>query len=134
MVINFAAGPAKLPEEVLAQVQEELINYNGTGMSVMEMSHRGGAYTKIHEDAIKSCRELLNVPDNYKILLMSGGGTGQFAAVCMNLMLPNGKADYAVTGSWSAKAYKEAQKYGTANLVFPKPAIHNNLRSEGLET
>lgn len=71
-----------------------------------------------------------NVPDNYKILLMSGGGTGQFAAVCMNLMLPNGKADYAVTGSWSAKAYKEAQKYGTANLVFPKPAKFTTIADQ----
>ncbi|KAG5669867.1 hypothetical protein PVAND_000158 [Polypedilum vanderplanki] len=121
MVINFAAGPAKLPDEVLKEVQQELLDYNGTGMSVMEMSHRGAVYTKIHEDAIKSIRELLNVPDNYKVLLMQGGGTGQFSAVCMNLIGRTGSADYIVTGSWSLKAYKEASKYGTANLVFPKP-------------
>ncbi|XP_070505648.1 probable phosphoserine aminotransferase [Chironomus tepperi] len=121
MVINFAAGPAKLPEEVLKEVQQELTNYNNTGMSIMEMSHRGSVYLKINDDAMKSCRELLKVPDNYKILFMQGGGTGQFAAVCMNLMGKTGNADYAVTGSWSLKAYKEAQKYGTPNLVFPKP-------------
>ncbi|KAL7022725.1 hypothetical protein ACKWTF_012361 [Chironomus riparius] len=121
MVINFAAGPAKLPEEVLKEVQQELTDYNNTGMSIMEMSHRGSVYLKINEDAMKSCRELLKVPENYKILLMQGGGSGQFAAVCMNLMGKTGSADYAVTGTWSWKAYKEAQKYGNANLVFPKP-------------
>ncbi|CAO1439601.1 unnamed protein product [Diamesa hyperborea] len=122
MVINFAAGPAKLPEEVLLEVQNDLINYGNTGMSVMEMSHRGSTYLKIHEETIKNCRELLNVPDNYKILLMPGGGTGMFSAVCMNLIGKTGTADYAVTGSWSAKAAKEATKYGKVNLVFPKLA------------
>lgn len=121
MVLNFAAGPAKLPDEVLKEVQAELLNYKGTEMSVMEMSHRGSTYLKIHDEAIQSCRELLNIPDNYKVLLMTGGGTGQFAAVCMNLLGRTGTADYAVTGSWSAKAFKEAQKYGKPNLVFPKP-------------
>ncbi|CRK87193.1 CLUMA_CG000998, isoform A [Clunio marinus] len=106
--------------KVLLQVQNQLLDYGGSGMSVMEMSHRGATYLKIHEDVIKRCRDILKVPDNYKILLMPGGGTGQFSAVAMNLMGKTGCADYAVTGAWSAKAFKEAQKYGKANLVFPK--------------
>jgi len=120
MVINFAAGPAKLPEEVLLEVQQNLINCNGTGISVMEMSHRSSNYAKIQEAAINDLRELLNIPDNYKVLLMQGGGTGQFAAVCLNLIGRTGVADYVVTGSWSAKAAKEAQQYGKVNLVLPK--------------
>lgn len=122
MVINFAAGPAKLPEEVIAEVQKSLADYNGTGISVMEMSHRSPAYNTIHETAIKNLKEILNVPDNYKILLFQGGGTGMFAAVCMNLISRTGTADYIVTGSWSAKAAKEAAQYGKVNMVIPKAA------------
>ncbi|KAM7360263.1 phosphoserine aminotransferase [Cochliomyia hominivorax] len=120
MVINFAAGPAKLPEEVLKEVQQNLLNCNGSGISVMEMSHRSSTYDKIHKGAINTLRELLNVPDNYQILFMQGGGTGQFAAVCMNLIRRTGTADYAVTGTWSSKAAKEATQYGKVNLVLPK--------------
>ncbi|XP_058461390.1 probable phosphoserine aminotransferase [Malaya genurostris] len=122
MVINFGAGPAKLPREVLLEVQKDLVEYGASGMSVMEMSHRGTSYGKLHNDTIDLARELLKVPDNYKILLMQGGGTGLFAAVALNLIGRTGSADYLVTGSWSAKAAKEAAKYGKINQVVPKPA------------
>lgn len=121
MVINFGAGPAKLPPSVLLRMQAELINYGDTGMSVMEMSHRGGDYKKIHEHTQQMARNLLAVPENYEILFFQGGGTGLFAAICMNLMGKTGSADYIVTGSWSAKAAKEAEKYGKVNRVFAKP-------------
>jgi len=119
-VANFGAGPAKLPQEVLKNVQQELLNYNGSGISVMEMSHRSKDYENINNTAQETLRDLLKVPDNYKILFLQGGGTGMFAAVCMNLMGKTGKADYIVTGSWSAKAAKEAAKYGQVNMVIPK--------------
>lgn len=107
---------------MLEDVQRNLLNCNGSGISVMEMSHRFSTYGKIQKDAINALRELLNIPDNYKVLLMQGGGTGQFAAVCMNLIGRGrcGSADYAVTGRWSEKAAKEAAKYGKVNLVLPK--------------
>ncbi|XP_068155069.1 probable phosphoserine aminotransferase [Drosophila tropicalis] len=120
MVINFAAGPAKLPEEVLKEVQTNLLNCNGSGISVMEMSHRSSNYAKVQDAAIADLRELLNVPSNYKILLMQGGGTGQFAAVALNLIGITGTADYVITGSWSSKAAKEAAQYGKVNAVLPK--------------
>ncbi|CAG9836455.1 unnamed protein product [Diabrotica balteata] len=118
--LNFGAGPAKLPREVLEEVQKEFLSYQDSGMSLIEMSHRGKEYTKINKDSQAVIRELLNVPDNYKILLMQGGGCGAFAAVAMNLLNRTGTADYAVTGTWSDKAAKEASKYGNVNLVFPK--------------
>uniref|UniRef100_U5EWV5 Phosphoserine aminotransferase n=1 Tax=Corethrella appendiculata TaxID=1370023 RepID=U5EWV5_9DIPT len=127
MVINFAAGPAKLPEEVLEEVQKELIHYGNSGMSVMEMSHRGAQYLSLHDVAIKTVTELLNIPANYKVLFMQGGGTGLFAAVCMNLMGKTGVADYVVTGSWSSKAAKEAAKYGKVNMVIPKASKFVNI-------
>ncbi|KAF2879669.1 hypothetical protein ILUMI_26507 [Ignelater luminosus] len=119
--LNFGAGPAKLPLEVLEEVQNELLSYVASGMSIMEMSHRSKEYAKINKDAQNAVRELLNVPDNYKILFIQGGGTGAFAAVALNLINRTGTADYCVTGTWSAKAAKEATKYGKVNLVFPKP-------------
>jgi len=118
--LNFGAGPAKLPREVLEEVQREFLSFQDSGMSLIEMSHRGKEYTKINKDAQAIIRELLNVPDNYKILMMQGGGCGAFAAVAMNLINRTGTADYAVTGTWSGKAAKEAAKYGEVNLVFPK--------------
>lgn len=121
MVINFGAGPAKLPREVLLEVQKELVEHGSSGMSVMEMSHRGTSYMKLHNETVELARELLQVPDNYKVLLMQGGGTGLFAAVAMNLIGRTGTADYVVTGSWSAKAAKEATKYGKVNQVVAKP-------------
>lgn len=120
MVINFGAGPAKLPEEVLKEAQENTVNHYGTGISLMETSHRGPVYMSLNDEAINTLREIANVPDNYKILLMQGGGTGLFAAVCMNLMGRTGVADYIVTGTWSEKAAKEATKYGKVNEVYPK--------------
>uniref|UniRef100_A0A182MDJ7 phosphoserine transaminase n=1 Tax=Anopheles culicifacies TaxID=139723 RepID=A0A182MDJ7_9DIPT len=120
MVINFGAGPAKLPREVLCEVQQELVEHGTSGMSVMEMSHRGNAYVSLHNDTLALVKELLDVPDNYKILLMQGGGTGLFAAVAMNLIGKTGKADYIVTGSWSSMAAKEAARYGKINYAVPK--------------
>jgi len=121
-VINFAAGPAKLPEEVLGQAQKELTNYGTSGISVMEMSHRSSDFSKILNDCENSLRELLNVPDYYRVLFLQGGGSGQFAAIALNLLplKPSKSADYIITGSWSAKAAKEAEKYGTVNRVLPK--------------
>lgn len=121
-VINFSAGPAKLPTEVLERAQKEMLNYDGHGISVLELSHRSAAFTKILTKAENDLRELLNIPDNYKVIFKQGGGTGQFSAIPLNIMhmKPEGKADYIVTGSWSAKAAQEAEKYGKVNRVFPK--------------
>ncbi len=115
-VYNFSAGPACLPEEVLKQAAEEMLDYQGTGMSVMEMSHRSKAFDKIIKDAEADLRELMGIPENYKVLFLQGGATQQFAAIPMNLM-KNKVADYIVSGSWSKKAFKEAKLYGKANLL-----------------
>lgn len=119
--LNFGAGPAKLPLEVLEEVQNELLSYELSGMSIMEMSHRSKEYGKINKDAQTAVRELLNVPGNYKVLFIQGGGTGAFAAIAMNLLNRTGTADYCVTGTWSSKAAKEAEKYGEVRLAFPVP-------------
>ncbi len=115
-VYNFSAGPAVLPEEVLLEAAAEMLDYQGTGMSVMEMSHRSKAYQKIIDDAEKDLRELMNIPDNYKVLFLQGGAHLQFSMIPMNLM-KNKVADYIITGQWAKKAYAEAQKYGKANAV-----------------
>lgn len=115
-VYNFSAGPAVLPEEVLKEVADEMMDYNGTGMSVMEMSHRSAAFQEIIDTAEKDLRELMNIPDNYKVLFLQGGASQQFAMIPMNLM-KNRVADYIVTGQWAKKAYQEAQKYGKAVKV-----------------
>ena len=115
-VCNFSAGPAVLPEEVLMEAAAEMLDYKGTGMSVMEMSHRSKAYQQIIDEAEADLRELMNIPDNYKVLFLQGGASQQFAMIPMNLM-KNGVADYIVTGQWAKKAYQEAQKYGKANAV-----------------
>ena len=115
-VYNFSAGPAMLPEEVLKEIQAELLNYNNSGMSVMEMSHRSKPYEKILNDAIVDLKEILNVPDNYKIIFVQGGASQQFAAVPMNLM-KNKKADYILTGQFSSKAYQEACLFGDCKVV-----------------
>lgn len=112
-VYNFSAGPAVLPEEVLREAAEEMLDYRGTGMSVMEMSHRSAAFDEIIKTAEQDLRDLMNIPDHYKVLFLQGGASQQFAAVPMNLM-KNGVADYIVTGQWAKKAYQEAQKYGKA--------------------
>lgn len=115
-VYNFSAGPAMLPESVLQSAAEEMLDYNGTGMSVMEMSHRSKAYDAIIKTAEKDLRELMEIPDNYKVLFLQGGASQQFAMIPMNLM-KNKVADYIVTGQWAKKAYQEAAKYGKANKI-----------------
>jgi len=115
-VYNFSAGPAVLPEEVLREAAEEMLDYKGTGMSVMEMSHRSKAYEGIINEAEKDLRELLNIPDNYKVLFLQGGASQQFAMIPMNLM-KNKVADYIITGQWAKKAYQEACIYGKANAI-----------------
>ena len=115
-VYNFSAGPAVLPEEVLQEAADEMLDYQGSGMSVMEMSHRSKVYDNIIKTAEKDLRELMNIPDNYKVLFLQGGASQQFAMIPMNLM-KNGVADYIVTGQWAKKAYTEAQKYGKANKI-----------------
>ncbi len=113
-VYNFSAGPSILPLEVLEQVKEDLLNYKGTGQSVMEMSHRSKEYQKIIDEAEADLRELMNIPDNYKVLFLQGGGTLQFAMVPLNLMVGTKKADYIITGQWAKKAFQEAKIYGEA--------------------
>lgn len=115
-VYNFSAGPAVLPEEVLKEAADEMLDYRGTGMSVMEMSHRSKAYDNIIKEAEQDIRDLMNIPDNYKVLFLQGGASQQFAMIPMNLM-KNKKAAYIVTGQWAKKAYQEAQKYGEAVKV-----------------
>lgn len=112
-VYNFSAGPAVLPEEVLKEAAEEMLDYRGTGMSVMEMSHRSKAYETIIQEAEADLRELMNIPDNYKVLFLQGGASQQFAMIPMNLM-KNKKAAYIVTGQWAKKAYQEGKLYGEA--------------------
>ncbi len=112
-IYNFSAGPAVLPEEVLKEAANEMLDYNGTGMSVMEMSHRSKAYDTIIKEAEQDLRDLLNIPDNYKVLFVQGGASLVFASVPMNLM-KNRKAGYIVTGQWAKKAYQEAKIYGEA--------------------
>lgn len=115
-VYNFSAGPAVLPEEVLREAAEEMLDYNGTGMSVMEMSHRSKAFQEIIDTAEADLRELMEIPDDYAVLFLQGGASQQFAAVPMNLM-KNKEADYIVTGQWAKKAAEEAKKYGKVNIV-----------------
>ncbi len=115
-VYNFSAGPAVLPEEVLEEAAAEMLDYRGTGMSVMEMSHRSAAFAEIIETAEADLRELVGIPENYKVLFLQGGASQQFAAVPMNLM-KNKVADYIVTGSWAKKAWKEAKLYGDARAI-----------------
>lgn len=115
-VYNFSAGPAVLPEEVLKEAADEMLDYKGTGMSVMEMSHRSKAYDNIIKEAEQDLRDLMNIPDNYKVLFLQGGASQQFAMIPMNLM-KNKVADYIVTGQWAKKAYQEASKYGKANKI-----------------
>ncbi len=112
-VYNFSAGPAVLPEEVLREAADEMMDYKGSGMSVMEMSHRSKTYDTIIKEAEADLRELMDIPDNYKVLFLQGGASQQFAMIPMNLM-KNKKAAYIVTGQWAKKAYKEAQIYGEA--------------------
>ena len=115
-VYNFSAGPAVLPEEVLREAADEMLDYRGTGMSVMEMSHRSKAFAGIIQEAEADIRDLMQIPDNYRVLFLQGGASQQFAMIPMNLMI-NKVADYIVTGQWAKKAYQEAQKYGKVNKI-----------------
>jgi len=115
-VYNFSAGPAVLPEEVLQEAAAEMLDYQGSGMSVMEMSHRSKTYQNIIDEAEADLRDLMSIPDNYKVLFLQGGASQQFAMIPMNLM-KNKVADYIITGQWAKKAWQEAQKYGQANAV-----------------
>lgn len=130
-IVNFSAGPSALPYEVLERAQRELLNYDNTETSVMELSHRSAAFSKIIHKAETLVRELLVVPENYKVLFLQGGGNGQFSSVPMNLINRSAdkKADYFVTGYWSARAATEALKYGTMNHVFPKLEKFNRIPS-----
>ena len=116
-VYNFSAGPSMLPMPVLEQAASEMTDYNGSGMSVMEMSHRSPVYQGIIDAAESDLRKLMNIPDNYKVLFLQGGATTQFSAVPLNLMTGNGKADYIVSGQFSGKAAKEAAKFGEVNII-----------------
>ncbi|EGV50897.1 3-phosphoserine/phosphohydroxythreonine transaminase [Candidatus Endoriftia persephone] len=116
-VFNFSAGPAALPEAVLKRAGEELLDWHGAGMSVMEMSHRGKEFMSIAVQAEADLRELLAVPDNYKVLFLQGGASSQFGMVPMNLTRDNKKVDYLITGSWSKKAVAEAKRYAEVNLA-----------------
>ena len=115
-VYNFSAGPAVLPEDVLREAADEMLDYRGTGMSVMEMSHRSKAYETIIQEAEADLRDLMNIPDHYRVLFLQGGASQQFAMIPMNLM-KNKVADYIITGQWAKKAYQEAQLYGKVNAI-----------------
>ena len=116
-VYNFSAGPSMLPEAVLEKAAAEMLDYEGSGQSVMEMSHRSKVYQSIIDKTEALLREIMNIPDNYKVLFLQGGASSQFAMVPMNLMTGSGKADYIVTGQWAKKAFKEAARYGDAKAV-----------------
>lgn len=116
-IFNFSAGPSMLPVEVLEQAAAEMLNYNGSGMSVMEMSHRSKVYDEIIKSAEAQLRKVMDIPDNYKVLFLQGGATLQFAMVPMNLLKEGEKADYVVSGNFSGNAYKEAKKFGQINLA-----------------
>jgi len=116
-VYNFSAGPSALPLPVLEKAQKELVCYGDAGMSVMEMSHRSGSFQAIIDECEASLRSLLNIPENYKVLFLQGGASSQFAMVPLNLLNKSKKADFVLTGLWSKKAYKEAARYGEANLI-----------------
>lgn len=116
-VYNFSAGPSMLPEEVLKKAAEEMLDYQGSGQSVMEMSHRSKVFDGIIKETEALFREIMNIPDNYKVLFLQGGASTQFAAIPLNFMNGSGKADYIITGQWAKKAFAEAKKYGEARAV-----------------
>ncbi|MFW6021072.1 MAG: 3-phosphoserine/phosphohydroxythreonine transaminase [Guyparkeria sp.] len=131
-VYNFSAGPAMLPTEVLTRARDEMVDYQGTGMSVMEMSHRGKHFVGIAERAEANLRKLMNIPDNYKVLFLQGGASTQFGAIPLNLGNGSGKADYLNTGHWSVKAIKEAKRHCEVNVAADtKPDNFTTLPAEG---
>jgi phosphoserine aminotransferase len=123
-VFNFSPGPATLPEAVLRQAADEMLDWHGTGMSVMEMSHRGKEFISIHAETEATLRELLDIPGNYRVLFMQGGAIGENAIVPMNLIGRTGRADYVVTGDWSRRSMKEAKTYGRVNVAASGEAGH----------
>ena len=132
-VYNFSAGPAVLPEAVLEKAASEMLDWQGSGMGVMEMSHRGKEFVSIAAEAEQDLRDLLSIPDNYKVLFLQGGATGQFSAIPMNLLRGGDRADYINTGSWSEKAIKEAKKYCQVNVAWgadEKTPMHIGPQSE----
>jgi phosphoserine aminotransferase len=130
-VFNFSAGPAALPQEVLEQLRDEMLDWHGHGMSVMEMSHRGKAFVGIAQQAEADLRELLAVPAGYKVLFLQGGATAQFAAIPLNLTAPGASADYVNTGAWSKKAIAEAKRYVKVNVAAEAGANYSTVPSEG---
>lgn len=127
-VYNFSAGPSMLPLEVLEQVQKEMVCYGDAGMSVMEMSHRSKEFDAILQQAEQDLRDLMHIPDNYKILFLQGGGSTQFAMVPLNLMNKNKKANYIKTGQWAKKAYEEAKRYGDVRVIASsEEAVYNYI-------
>ena len=127
-VYNFSAGPAVLPEPVLQEAAAEMLNYRGTGMSVMEMSHRSKDFEAIIKQAEQDLRDLMHIPDNYKVLFVQGGGSTQFAMVPLNLMNKNKKANYINTGQWAKKAYAEAKRYGDVKVIASsEDAVYNYI-------
>ncbi|CAL1295174.1 unnamed protein product [Larinioides sclopetarius] len=130
-IIYFAAGPAKVPGEVLQQAHEEFLNYNNTGISVVELTHRGADYGKINDEAEAALRELYQIPSNYKVLFLQGGGTGQFSAIPLNLCSSSDDVvDYVITGTWSSKAALEAEKYCKVNRVLPKTNVYTGIPNQ----
>ncbi len=123
-IYNFSAGPSMLPLSVLKQAQKELLNYGGSGMSVMEMSHRSSSFDSIFQNTKAHLRSLMKIPNTHEILFLQGGATTQFSMVPLNLIGPSGKADYALTGNFSAKAYEEAQKFGICTVAASSAAEH----------
>src|SRR3977135_2697684 len=123
-IYNFSAGPAVLPVAVLEEVQRDLLALPGVGMSIVEISHRSKAFDEIIRGAEADIRKLAGVPDNYRVLFLQGGASLQFSMVPMNILPADGKADYVVTGSWSKKAIKEAQKIGTVNIAASTEGEH----------
>jgi phosphoserine aminotransferase len=131
-VYNFSPGPAMLPEPVLRQVQAELLDWRGTGMSVMEMSHRSEAFRSIATSAEMTLRELMAIPEHHRVLFLQGGATGQFAAVPLNLIGEGGRADYVDTGQWSKKAIQEARRYANVNVAASTAATgYRSIPSQG---
>jgi len=130
-VFNFSAGPAALPAEVLEQLRDEMLDWRGQGMSVMEMSHRGKAFVSIAEQAEADLRELLAIPSGYKVLFLQGGATGQFAAIPLNLTRPDSVADYVNTGAWSKKAIAEAKRYCKVNVAADAGGKYTSVPEPG---
>ena len=128
-VYNFSAGPSMLPEEVLKRAAEEMLEYGSSGQSVMEMSHRSKDYQAIIDAAEADLRDIMNIPDNYKVLFLQGGASTQFAMVPMNIMTGSGKADFIITGQWAKKAYKEAARYGAAAaaIAISRPGASSSI-------